>query len=178
LYKEEHGGEEPPDDYNDAQWVEWRANILNQFWKRVYDSVKTEDPGCLVANSPNPYPWAFNNLMQDWPSWLDQGTVELLSVQCYRSSVASYNATIDEVLEYFTSHGDGDLQRLAPGLIVYGSGGLVDPGLLAAQIQSNRERGIPGEAFFYDEPMRRDTIKHVLRTMYPAEAMLPDYFKD
>jgi uncharacterized lipoprotein YddW (UPF0748 family) len=178
LYKEDHGGQEPPNDYNDAQWVEWRANILNQFWKQVYDSVKAEDPGCLVASSPNPYPWAFNNLMQDWPSWLEQGSVELLSVQCYRSSVASYNATIDEVLEYYTSHGDGDLQRLAPGLIVYGSDGLVDPGLLAAQIQSNRQRGIPGEAFFYDEPMRRDTIKHVLRTMYPAEAILPDYFKD
>lgn len=177
MYKQEHDGQEPPDEYNDGDWVEWRADILNDFWKRVYDSVKTEDPGCLVASSPNPYPWAFDNLMQDWPTWLDQGTVELLSVQSYRNSVAAYKATIDEVLDHFTSHGDGDLQRLAPGLIVYGSNGLADPGVLAGQIQANREKGIPGEAFFYDKPMRRDTIQHVLRAMYPGEAQLPPFFE-
>lgn len=178
LYKEDHDGQEPPDDYNDSEWVKWRANILNNFWKRVYDSVKAEDPECLVASSPNPYPWAFDNLMQDWPAWLEQGTVELLSVQCYRTTLASYNATINEALDYFTSHSDGNLQRLAPGLLVYGSSGLVDPGVLASQIQANREKNIPGEAFFYDKPLRRDTIRHVLRAMYPGEALLPQFLKD
>jgi len=177
LYKEDHGGSEPPHNYNDADWVDWRADILNNFWKRVYDSVKTEDPGCVVAVSPNPYPWAFDNLMQEWPVWLDQGTVELLSVQCYRTSVNSYQATINEVLSYFDSHGDGDRERLAPGLLVYGSNGLIDPGVLAGQIRANRMKGIPGEAFFYDKPIRRDTIKSVLRARYPAEAKLPDFMK-
>jgi len=177
LYKEDHDGQEPPDDYNNADWVKWRANILNDFWKHMYDSVKAADPSCVVACSPNPYPWAFDNLMQDWPTWLEQGTVELLSVQSYRSTVPAYKATIDEALDYFGSHGDGDLSRFAPGLIVYGSGGLADPGVLAGQIRANRAKGIPGEAFFYEEPMRRDTIKHVLRAVYPAEAILPEYFK-
>lgn len=177
LYKEEHNGQVPPDDYNNAGWVEWRANILNDFWKHVYDSVKAVDPNCVVACSPNPYPWAFDNLMQDWPTWLEQGTVDLLSVQSYRSTVSAYKATIDEALGYFGNHGDGNLSRFAPGLIVYGSGGLVDPGVLAGQIRANRAKGIPGEAFFYEEPMRRDTIKHVLRAMYPAEAILPGFFK-
>lgn len=178
LYKEDHGGNPPPDNYNESEWVDWRADILNNFWKRLYDSVKTEDPNCIVACAPNPYPWAFENLMQEWPVWLDQGTVEILSVQSYRTSVESYNYTINEVKSYFTSHGDGNLQRLVPGLLVYGSNGLIDPGVLAGQIRSNRQKGITGEAFFYDKPLRRDTIKDVIRARYPAEAKLPDFMKN
>lgn len=177
LYKEDHNGQAPPDDPNNSEWVEWRANILNQFWKQLHDSVKTADPGCVVACSPNPYPWAFDNLMQDWPEWLDQGTVDLLSVQCYRTSLPSYNATINEVLSYFNSHGSGDKSRLAPGLLAYGSDGLTDPGLLADQIEANRARNIPGEAFFYGHPLRRDTMQHLLKAKYPGEAKLPAFFK-
>jgi len=175
LYKADHGGQEPPHNYNESEWVDWRADILNQFWQRLYDSVKAEDPNCLVTCSPNPYPWAFENLMQEWPVWLDQGTVEILSVQCYRTSVPSYKATINEVLSYFTAHGDGDLSRLSPGMIVYGSSGMIDPGVLAAEIRENRKNNIPGESFFYYDPLRKDTIQSVLRARYPGEAKLPAF---
>jgi len=173
-YKEEHNGEEPPSNFNNSAWVRWRADILNDFAVQMYEEIKAVDSECIIAFSPNPYPWAFNNLMQEWPVWLDDGVIEMLSVQCYRSSVTSYEYTIDEVLSYYTTHGHGNLELLSPGLILYGSSGLSDPEVLAGQILANRERGIYGESFFYDVPLNNEKIQAVIKAFYPAPAKYPE----
>lgn len=174
-YKAEHDGNTPPNDYNDEAWVDWRANILNQFWQRLYDTVKMVKPNCLVTCSPNAYPWAFENLMQEWPVWVENNTVEILSVQSYRKTLASYRYVINEALGFYSSHGDGNLQRFVPGVLLYGSDGLVKPETLASQIAYNREVGIKGESFFYDEPLKKNEIKKVIKAFYPGEAIFPDF---
>lgn len=173
-YKE-YSGEYPPHNIHNTAWVRWRADILNQFGQDLYDAVKAVKPHVLVTNSPNPYPWAFTNLMQEWPVWLDAGNVEILSVQCYRYNIASYMATVNEVLQYFNNHGDGNMQRLSPGLIVYGSQGLTDPELLVKKMQYNRSVGITGESFFYDVPLNDVRIKRAIKAMYPGPAIFPDF---
>jgi len=173
-YKNEHSGQEPPDDPNDGEWVQWRADILNDFAVQMYDEIKAADPECIVGFSPNPYPWAFDNLMQDWPAWLDEGIVEILSVQCYRTDVTAYEYTIDEVLTYYENHGTGNLDLLSPGLILYGSSGRTDPEVLAGEIKANRDRGITGESFFYDEPLKNEKLQKVIRAFYPAPAIFPE----
>ncbi len=175
LYMEEHDGEPPPGNPHHSGWVRWRVDILNQFGRDLFDAVKEANPEMLVTNSPNPYPWAFNNLMQEWPVWLDDGVVEILSVQCYRYNMPAYQATVNEVLHYFTNHGDGNLERLSPGIILYGSAGLTDPELVAQKILYNRSAGITGESFFYDVPLNDHRIKRVLKAMYPGPAIFPDF---
>ncbi|TVQ09859.1 MAG: hypothetical protein EA361_14860 [Bacteroidetes bacterium] len=174
-YKDEHGGQAPPSSPSNTQWVRWRADILNEFGQDLFDAVKAAKPDVLVTNSPNPYPWAFDNLMQDWPAWLDAGNVEIMSVQCYRYNIEAYRSTINGVLHYFTNHGDGNLQRLSPGLILYGSAGLTDANLLAEKIKYNRSVGITGESFFYDVPLNDHRIKRVIKAMYPGPAIFPDF---
>lgn len=172
-YKTEKGID-PPADYNDSEWVRFRADILNDFAKELYDRVKAAKPACIVGFSPNPYPWAFTNLMQEWPVWLDNNLVQILSVQCYRNSVFSYKATIDEVLSHYKAHGDGNLARLSPGIILKGSEGLSDPEVVRGQMQANRERGIMGESFFYDVPLQNESIKAVIKSFYKGKAKLPE----
>ncbi len=174
-YKSEHGGASPPNDFSNSQWVRWRVNILNQFGVDLYNTVKAAKPGVLVTNSPNPYPWSFTNLMQEWPVWLDAGAVEILSVQCYRYTITGYQSTINEVLSYFTSHGDGNKLRLAPGLILYGSAGLTDPNLIYQQMNYNRSVGITGESFFYDVPLKDARIRKVIKAMYAGPALFPAF---
>ena len=173
-YQNEHGGANPPSNFNNSAWVRWRADILNQFAIDLFDAVKTAKPDIFVASSPNPYPWAFDNLMQEWPVWLDDGVVEILSVQCYRYTESAYLSTINEVLSYFTSHGDGNLQRLVPGIILQSSSGLTDADLIAKKLMINRSKGITGEAFFYDAPLGDERIKKVIRAFYPGPAIFPD----
>jgi uncharacterized lipoprotein YddW (UPF0748 family) len=174
-YKDEHGGQSPPNSPSNTAWVRWRVDILNQFGLDLFNTVKAAKPDILVTNSPNPYPWAFNNLMQEWPVWLDNGAVEVLSVQCYRYSIGAYQATLNEVLSYFNNHGDGNLQRLVPGIILYGSAGLTDPDLVFEKMMYNRSVGITGESFFYDVPIKDERIKRVIKAMYPGPAIFPSF---
>lgn len=172
-YKTEKGID-PPTDFNNADWVRFRADILNDFAATFFNTIKGAKPECIVGFSPNPYPWAFNNLMQEWPVWLDNYLVQILSVQCYRNTVWAYEATIDEVLNYFKNHGNGNLQRLSPGLILKGSEGLADPEVLRGQMQANRDRGINGESFFYDVPLSNENFKEVIKSFYKGKAKLPE----
>jgi uncharacterized lipoprotein YddW (UPF0748 family) len=174
-YKAEHGGQAPPTSPSNSAWVRWRLDILNQFGRDLYNVVKAAKPQVLVTNSPNPYPWAMNNLMQEWPKWLDDGIVEILSVQAYRYNISAYRATINEILYYFNAHGDKNLQRLAPGIILYGSAGLTDPNLVYEKMMYNRSVGITGESFFYDVPLHDERIKRVIRAMYPGPAKFPQF---
>lgn len=41
VYQTEHQGMLPPKDYNDAGWVRWRLDKLNQFALRLYREVKS-----------------------------------------------------------------------------------------------------------------------------------------
>ncbi len=174
-YKAEHDGQSPPLSPSNPAWVRWRVNILNQFGKDLFDVVKAAKPHVLVTNSPNPYPWAFDNLMQEWPVWLDQGIVEILSVQVYRYNINSYQSTLNEVVSYFNSHSDGNLHRVVPGIILYGSAGLTDPQLVLQKMRYNRSIGVTGESFFYDVPLKDERIQKILRAMYPGPAIFPSF---
>lgn len=83
-YRKEHNGVNPPSNHKDPSWLQWRADKLNRFMKRLYDSVKTHNPKLIVASSPSIYPWSLEEYLQDWPTWVREGSVDLVSPQLYR----------------------------------------------------------------------------------------------
>ncbi|PSN11400.1 hypothetical protein C7293_24400 [filamentous cyanobacterium CCT1] len=85
LYRAEHGGQAPPSDPQDAEWMAWRANKISDFLAEVYKLVKARRPNAVVSISPNPYPFAYTNYLQDWPTWVNRGIVDELVIQVYRS---------------------------------------------------------------------------------------------
>ncbi|MBD2234361.1 glycoside hydrolase family 10 protein [Phormidium tenue] len=85
LYRAEHGGRTPPNDPQDAEWMAWRASKISDFLAEVHKLVKARRPNAVVSISPNPYPFAFTNYLQDWPTWVNRGIVDELVVQVYRS---------------------------------------------------------------------------------------------
>ena len=80
LYKSEHGGASPPSTTNDAAWIRWRADKLNNFAARIYDSLKTINPYLNVSNAPSHYSStaysAYNSFCQDWIWWVDNNKVD------------------------------------------------------------------------------------------------------
>ena len=171
LYKAETG-KDVPASYNDANWVEWRLEKLNSFGKRLYDEVKKADPELLVSFSPNPYPWCMQNLMQDWPSWLEGGYVDILSVQCYRETEESYRNTLEEAVGYVKASTDKNV--LNPG--IYLRSGDAWGSVFASQMLINREFGTNGEAFFFNEGLGQEVNREVIKAFYTGKAVFPTEF--
>ena len=142
----------------EAHWFKWRTNLLNQFADRMYTSIK-QLGDYTVSFSPNIFPWALENLSQDWPTWIEQGNIDLLNVQCYRRSFKEYKKVIDEVLSY--SDGKLDRSKVSPGIILgVSSNRLIESETLDSIINYNRSLGIKSETYFYAKWLLEDDYFH------------------
>lgn len=168
LYKEQTG-KTVPINYEDSEWVKWRLENLNEFGKKMYKRIKNKKSTIYVASSPNPYPWCVENLMQDWPAWLKGNSVDLLSVQCYRETVSSYMSTLNEAIKYLKENTDKNI--LNPGIYLRNTTEWED--IFVEQMKINRENNTNGEAFFYNEGLKREVNKRVIKGFYTGKAIFP-----
>lgn len=171
-YKAAHKGQHPPQDFNDKNWVNWRIDLLNDFGKRLYQAAHKVKKDIYVSFAPNPYPWSKENLMQDWPTWVKNGSCDLLAVQCYRYNAEAYKNTVTEAVGHVRSNKASQL--FAPGIILMEGGKIkMSAELLRAQIKINRDLNINGEIFFYNEALKDSEIRQVFLDLYKAKVEFP-----
>lgn len=171
LYRKQHAGKLPPDNHKDPAWVQWRADILNVFMKRMYTEVKALKPEVTVAMAPSVYPWSKEEYLQDWPTWLRNGWVDHVIPQIYRYKLEQYVATLDEIR---TSQIEREkLDRFTPGLLLKVGEYYPSKELLEAMITENRKRGVHGEVFFFYEGLKRypEYFRSVYKEKMPSPSL-------
>ena len=161
LYKAENGGVAPPVAYANTAWINWRANKLNQFVKRLRTEVKTLKPNVQFTMSPSPYPFGLTEYLQDWPTWVDSGWVDAVIPQCYRYDITAYNATIAQQKLYYKN----TKVPFYPGVLLRSGTYFAPPTFLTQMIQTNRTNGFKGEVFFFYEGLK--DVPVWFRTEYP-----------
>jgi uncharacterized lipoprotein YddW (UPF0748 family) len=160
----------PPLNPKDRQWLKWRADILTKFWARLYQQVKAVNPNLLVSVAPNIHDWAFQEYLQDSPTWLNRGLVDMIHPQIYRRDFPSYRAIADKLVkEQFTN---ATLPKLAPGILIKLGSYCISPEYLLQVIDYNRRLGIQGEIFFFYEGLRanNNALAKALRHNYYAKS--------
>ncbi|KAB8331669.1 family 10 glycosylhydrolase [Scytonema tolypothrichoides VB-61278] len=167
-------GEDPPKNFKDGKWLQWRADILTEFLARLYQEVKAINSNQLISITPNIHDWAYKEYLQDSPTWLQRGLVDIIHPQIYRRDFFTYKNIIDKLVnEQFT---DTTLSKLAPGILMkVGSYRISSEDLLHA-IEYNRACGISGEVFFFYEGLREENnaLAEVLRKgPYAQSAAFP-----
>ena len=170
-YQNEHGGQSPPADRYDAAWLKWRADRLNDYAGRLYDTVKTINPQCVVAMSPSPLDFGYREYLQDYTQWVQSGHCDVVSPQLYRRD--------DQGLGVYRGLLEDQLRRLPaqyhdifyPGVLSFLGSYQPDPNYLAEVIRINRRLGVGGEVhFFYNALLVRE---EVFRAVYPGPALYP-----
>lgn len=163
-YRNEHGGNYPPQDFQNPEWTNWRANRMNAFGKALYDGVKALKPQVVVAHAPSIFPWSKEHYLQDWPHWLANGYTDLVMPQVYRYSLDAYRRTLDELVKQVPPR---LLNKVFPGMLTsLADGYLITDELLKQCLQYNRTKGLKGEAFFYFEGLRSNP--EFYRKVYPT----------
>lgn len=164
-------GTTPPTDFNEATWVRFRLDILNQFGKRLYDAVKAADKRCLVSFSPNPHPWCEDNLMQDTPSWLKMGIVDILNTQCYRMNIGAYKPTVDA--EVAKMKANSSKMLLAPGMRVFQGSDAASKQYVLDMVNYNRQLGLMGSTVWWFKGLHNAEVKEAFKTLYKEKAEFP-----
>ncbi|MFM2139447.1 MAG: hypothetical protein RJA57_1754 [Bacteroidota bacterium] len=153
LYASEQGGASVPADPRAAPFLQWKADKLSAFGKRLYLAVKSRRSDCLVSWAPSIYPWSKEQYLQDWPAWLNGGYADLIIPQLYRYKADAYEKIVRELASQVTPP---QRSKLVPGILTsLGDGYQASRPLMDTMVRLNRELGFDGEVFFYFETLRR-----------------------
>ena len=170
LYRSEHNGKNPPEDFKDSGWVNWRAGKLNQFMKRIYKEVKSINPNLIVSMAPSIYPWSKEEYLQDWPEWLKTKNVDLICPQLYRYNIKDYEKLLVDIVE--NQIDKEDLKKFYPGILLKVGSYYASPELIKNKIKLNRRYGINGEVFFFYEGLKK--YPDLFKELYKERAKFPE----
>jgi uncharacterized lipoprotein YddW (UPF0748 family) len=173
IYKSEHSGQTPPFNYYDAGWKRWRADKLNSFFVRMRDSVKSRSPNLILSSSPTPYPWGYDEYLQDSKYWAQNNIVDNIIPQLYRYDYQGYQSVLSQSLSQIRSV-NPDIYFA--GVLIKSGSYIITPSLLLQKIQLNRTSSVMGECTFFYEGLRAnnnrngDTLKN---SIYSGAALVP-----
>lgn len=174
IYKSENNGNAPPFDFHNSQWKRWRANKLNQFFKRLYDSVKVRENYLIVSSTPSVYPWGYDNYLQDSKTWVDSGYCDTFMPQLYRYDYSSYLYELNLALSYIPL---SKRHIFFPAALMKIGSWIITPSYLLNVISANRQRNIKGESWFFYEGLRANNnlLGDTLKSTYYSLKAIPPY---
>ncbi len=161
AYEADNFGAQPPTYHKDYNWTQWRAEILNDFMKRIYREVKAADKECIVSMSPSIFPWSKEEYLQDWPTWVNFGYVDMIVPQVYRRDSASYTRTLEAQLRYVLPE---KMHLFYPGLLIRADEEQPSEEFFRYMLEENRRLGFEGEVYFFYEGL--DKYSDILKEFY------------
>ncbi|TGE25813.1 hypothetical protein E5K00_11665 [Hymenobacter aquaticus] len=172
LYRQEHNGAAPPTAGNDAAWMRWRADKINSFHARVYDSIKAVNPRLIVSNAPSQYGsstyTAYNQYLQDWKWWVDNNKVDNVQVQSYASTQAVYDGYIT-----YAKNLVNDPTKVYPSFAVSpGSSVVLTNPQMVSYLDLARSKGFLGSAIWFADDLA-GRFRYLSRTRFATPATAP-----
>ena len=162
---------EPPSNPKDAQWLQWRADLLTDFLTRLYRQVVAINPELVISMAPSPYPWGLQEYLQDNQAWRNQGLVDIIHPQLYRRDFTSYKQLVDRLVNDQVN--PVQLSTVIPGILIKSGSYRISSEDLIQAIEYNRDRGLSGEVLFFYEGLRQDndTLAKALRSRVYAQSV-------
>ena len=121
--------------------------------------------------SPSIYPWSKENYLQDWPTWVEEGYVDLLCPQLYRYDLEAYTLLLDEILTKQLAQENHGI--FYPGVLLQVDDYNPSHELLTRKLEENRAAGIHGEVFFFFEGVKK--FKDLFKDHYDHKAPFPTF---
>ncbi|MBR8830816.1 MAG: hypothetical protein N5P05_001052 [Chroococcopsis gigantea SAG 12.99] len=149
LYQNEHNGQSPPDDFNDKDWIQWRADKITAYMTDLFHAIKAKNSKVIVSLSPNPQKFSLESFLLDWDKWREIGLVEELIVQLYRNDMSAYDWELSQPeLQKAKGH-----IPTAVGILSGLKGSPVPMQQIVTQVGKARDGGFGGVSFFFYESL-------------------------
>lgn len=148
LYKSEHGGASPPANTSNSAWIRWRADKLNEFVSRLYDSLKAINQYLNISNAPSHYSsssyTAYNNFCQDWIWWVDNNKVDNVQLQMYVSSTTTFGNYLN-----YVNNNVINKSKVYPSFAIKPGGTTISDSDLLNFFNITTQKGFNGNAIWY-----------------------------
>ncbi|MFW5707102.1 MAG: family 10 glycosylhydrolase, partial [Bacteroidota bacterium] len=119
------------------------------------------DPDCIISMSPSIFPWAKEEYLQDWPTWVNSGYVDMIVPQVYRRDIEAYSRTLQAQLRYVLPE---KMYKFVPGLLIRAGDEQPSEEFFIQMIETNRSLGFEGEVHFFYEGLHK--YSDILKSYY------------
>jgi uncharacterized lipoprotein YddW (UPF0748 family) len=143
-------GKNPPDDYEDKEWTQFRADQITELVVELSAAVRAARNGLVFSVSPNSYPWSLEEHLQDWPAWVRRGAVGEVVLQNYHIAFEQFEA---ELRKTELVQAKSSLGYAAIGVLAGLSSRKVTAADLQRRITTARKAGYGISFFFYESLM-------------------------
>ncbi|MDX2272752.1 MAG: family 10 glycosylhydrolase [Cyanobacteriota bacterium] len=153
----------------DPLWMRWRAEGLTRWLASLRAALTAIHPHLWLSLAPGPHPFAYQEYLQDSPTWMRAGWIDALHPQLYRRHGSAYARLLaSAVLRVYPPSEWG---RISPGLLIQSGAYRAKGSLLRQMMQENRRYGLGGEVLFFYEGLRqsRGELAQVLRSLDSEE---------
>lgn len=149
FYQQEHDGKLPPNDWQDREWIQWRADKITAYMQQLHRELKAIKPNLLVSLSPNPQQFSLESFLLDWSRWQKLGLLDELVLQVYRDNLDNFQQELAQP-EVQTAK-----QKIpfAVGILTGLKNRPVPMERIKTQVQAVRDRNFAGVSFFFYESL-------------------------
>ncbi|MEP0913119.1 family 10 glycosylhydrolase [Leptolyngbya sp. GB1-A1] len=170
LYRQENQNQWMPIVPNDSRRQQWLTDKITLLFQRIFREVKTKR-SCLMSLSPNPLGFSRRNYCVDWRSWQQEGWVEELVLQVYRSNLSAFLGEIDkaEVID-IRSH-----IPTAIGILTGLRTSSVRMSQIQEQVQTTRQKQFAGISCFFYETLFYEQLspQKIARNLTDLKVLFP-----
>jgi uncharacterized lipoprotein YddW (UPF0748 family) len=149
LYQDEHAGQSPPMDYQDKDWIQWRADKIGEYMLALAKTIKQKNPSAIVSLSPNPQTFSLESYLLDWHQLRQKGAIDELVVQVYRTDMDAF----DWELSQRELQQARDSIPVAIGILAGLKGRPISRETIATQVEKSRNQKFQGVSFFFYESL-------------------------
>ena len=156
------GAHHPHPKADDPAWIALRSELVTALLARIRTAMAQQCPQVKLSVAPNPQDFSKSSYLADWSQWIQQGLVDEVVVQVYRSDPARVAWELGQPSLQAA-------QRRIPlrlGLLAGLKNQPQDPAVLQQQLAIARAAGISGIDLFFYETARRQVAA-------PGPAPLP-----
>jgi hypothetical protein len=82
-----------------TKWVEFKKNRITDFVIKAKEVIRTIKPNCKLSASVFSYPDSINELMQDWPRWLNEGLIDTIEPMIYEKNNKLFFESVENFWE-------------------------------------------------------------------------------
>lgn len=169
LYRQEHGGQLPPANYKQREWIQWRADKITAYMQQLRRAIKAKNPQAIVSLSPNPQKFSLEAFLLDWFRWQQLGLIDELIVQLYRDNQKTFLRELSQPELQATK------KKIPVGIgILTGVKGKPVPiKRVKQQVWTTRDRKFAGVSFFFYEslwqisPEKPQVRQQAFKSLFP-----------
>ena len=99
-----------------SKWVEFKKNRITDLLIEAKEVIKGINPNCKLSASVFSYPESINELMQDWPRWINEELIDYIEPMIYEKNNNYFYKSVEDFWGYIINKEENTKNKIIIGI--------------------------------------------------------------